>query len=126
MEIKLLRAKIHHATVTHTNPDYHGSITIPRSLLKASGMLPNEAVLVADAANGNRFETYIIPGATGADTIEVNGAAALLSGVGHRVIIMSFVSCDLASAQSHCARVIICDEHNRVDRVFSQPTDLAD
>ena len=126
MEIKLLRAKIHHATVTHTNPEYHGSITIPRNLLKASGLLPNEAVLVADAANGNRFETYIIPGAPGADAIEVNGAAALLSGVGHRVIIMSFVSCDLASARSHCARVVLCDENNRVDRVFSQPTDLAD
>ena len=126
MEIKLLRAKIHHATVTHTNPDYHGSITVPRSLLKASGLLPNEAVLVADAVNGNRFETYIIAGAPGEETIEVNGAAALLSGVGHRVIIMSFVSCDLASAQSHCARVVICDEHNQVAQVFSQPTALGD
>ena len=82
MEIKLLRAKIHHATVTHTNPDYHGSITVPRSLLKVSGLLPNEAVLVADTVNGNRFETYIIAGAPGEETIEVNGGrgAPLWSG----------------------------------------------
>ena len=126
MEIKLLRAKIHHATVTHTNPEYHGSITIPRDLLRASGLLPNEAVLVADAANGNRFETYIRPGAPGVDNLEINGAAALLSGVGHRVIIMSFVSCALSSALSHSAQVVICDERNHVGEVFSQPTALAE
>ena len=126
MEIKLLRAKIHHATVTQTNPEYHGSITVPRSLLAASGLLPNEAVLVADTVNGNRFETYIIAGAPGADAVEINGAAALLSGVGHRVIIMSFVSCDLASAQAHCAQVVICDERNQASQVFSQPTALPD
>ena len=83
MQIRLLRAKIHHATVTHINPDYHGSITIPRRLLKASGLLPNEAVLIADATNGNRFETYIIPGAVDSEAVEINGAAALLSGVSH-------------------------------------------
>ena len=126
MEIKLLRAKIHHATVTHTNPEYHGSITVPRNLLAASGLLPNEAVLVADTVNGHRFETYIIAGAPGADAVEVNGAAALLSGVGHRVIIMSFVSCDLDAARAHCAQVVICDERNRVGEVFSQPTALPD
>ena len=125
MQIRLLRAKIHHATVTHTNLDYHGSITIPRSLLQASGLLPNEAVLVADRVSGNRFETYIIPGAPDSDAVEINGAAALLSGVGHRVIIMSFGLCDLSEAATHTARVVICGEHNRASEVFDQPTTLA-
>ena len=124
MQIRLLRAKIHHATVTHTNLEYHGSITIPRDLLQASGLLPNEAVLVADAANGNRFETYIIPGPSGSNHIEINGAAALLSGVGHRVIIMSFALVDLPNAAAHSARVIICDPENRATEVFDQPTAL--
>ena len=126
MQIKLLRAKLHQATVTHTNPDYHGSITIPRHLLKASGMLPNEAVLVADAVNGNRFETYIIPGTVGSNAVEINGAAALLSGVGHRVIIMSFVACELSAAPAHLARVVICDEDNQASEVLEQPTMLTD
>ena len=124
MQIKLLRAKIHHATVTRTNPEYHGSITIPRRLLQASGLLPNEAVLIADSANGNRFETYIIPAAADSDAVEMNGAAALLSGVGHRVIIMSFATCELSAAPAHHARVVICNDHNQVDEVLDQPTAL--
>ena len=119
-------SEIHHATVTHINPDYHGSITIPRRLLKASGLLPNEAVLIADATNGNRFETYIIPGAVDSEAVEINGAAALLSGVSHRVIIMSFVACELSAAPTHRARVVICDGHNRVGEVLDQPTALSD
>ena len=62
MLIKLLRAKIHHATVTQTDVNYHGSITIDADLMKACGLLPNEAVIVADCENGNRFETYVIAG----------------------------------------------------------------
>src|ERR1700685_3598870 len=91
MLIKLLRTKIHHATVTQTDVSYHGSITIDADLLSASGLLPNEAVTVADCENGNRFETYIIPGSRGSGVIGVNGAAARLTQVGHRLIVLSFV-----------------------------------
>src|SRR5437868_10197192 len=71
MLIKLLKSKIHHATVTFTDVDYHGSITIDADLLRGSGLLPNEAVIVADCENGNRFETYIIPGEPGSGIIGV-------------------------------------------------------
>src|SRR4051812_26121915 len=76
MLIKILKAKIHRATVTHTDVNYHGSITIDEDLLRASGLLPNEAVLVADCENGNRFETYVIHGPAGSGIIGINGAAA--------------------------------------------------
>src|SRR3569623_1231463 len=89
--LKLLKAKIHRATVTQTDVNYHGSITIDADLLRASGLLPNEAVLVADCENGNRFETYVIAGEPGSGVIGINGAAARLSKVGHCVIVMSFV-----------------------------------
>ena len=75
MLIKLLRAKIHHATVTQTDVNYHGSITIDADLMKACGLLPNEAVIVADCENGNRFETYTIIGEPGSGVIGINGAA---------------------------------------------------
>lgn len=84
MLLKLLKAKIHRATVTFTDVNYHGSITIDADLLEASGMLPNEAVLISDCENGSRFETYIIPGPRGSGTIGINGAAARLTAVGHR------------------------------------------
>ena len=91
MLTKLLKAKLHRATVTFTDVNYHGSITIDADLLRATGLLPNEAVIVADADNGNRFETYVIVGEPGSGVIGVNGAAARLTQVGHRVIVMSFV-----------------------------------
>ena len=79
MLTRLLKAKIHRATVTMTDVNYHGSITIDSDLLKATGLLPNEAVVVADCDNGARFETYIIPGKSGSGIIGINGAAARLS-----------------------------------------------
>jgi len=113
MLIKLLRAKIHHATVTQTQANYHGSITIDSDLMDACGLMGNEAVVVADCENGNRFETYIIVGKAGSGIIGINGAAARLSEVGHRVIIMSFAMLTPEEAEHHESRVVIADKSNR-------------
>src|SRR5688500_17491023 len=113
MLTKLLKAKLHRATVTRTDVNYHGSITIDRNLLKASGLLVNEAVIVADCDNGNRFETYVIPGEPGTGVIGINGAAARLTQVGHKVIVMSFVHADAKEVQAHTSRVVIVDDKNR-------------
>ena len=110
---KLLKAKIHRATVTFTDVNYHGSITIDTDLLRASGLAPNEAVIVADCENGNRFETYIIAGERGSGVIGINGAAARLTAVGHRVIVMAFVHATPAEMEKHQARVVIVDDKNR-------------
>jgi aspartate 1-decarboxylase len=122
MLIKLLRAKIHRATVTFTDVNYHGSITIDRDLLDATGLLPNEAVVIADCENGNRFETYIIPGERRSGIIGINGAAARLSQVGHRVIILSFVMATPEEARRHVSRVVIADAHNRVAQTIEHLT----
>jgi aspartate 1-decarboxylase len=122
MLIKLLRAKIHHATVTQTDVNYHGSITIDADLMRACGLLPNEAVMVADCENGNRFETYVITGKAGSGMIGINGAAARLSMVGNRVIIMSFALVTADEAASHMSRVVIADKSNRVAETVSHPT----
>lgn len=114
MLTRLLKAKLHHAVVTQTNPEYHGSITIDRDLLRASGLLPYEAVLIADCENANRFETYIIPGEAGSGIIEINGAAARLSAVGNRVIIMAFALCDANDIQKHQATVLVLNPDNTV------------
>ena len=114
MFIKLLKSKIHNATVTATELNYHGSITIDADLLAASGLLPNEAVIVADSENGNRFETYVIVGERGSGQIQINGAAARLSRVGNRVIIMSFVQVTEQDAATHRSRVVIVDRANKL------------
>ena len=107
-----IRSKIHRATVTETRLDYEGSITIDEALLEKAGMWNGEKVLIADVNNGNRFETYILPGKRGSGIIAINGAAAHLSKEGDKVIIMGFELTD----QPIKANVILVDEKNRVSR----------
>ena len=124
MLLTLLQAKIHRATVTQTDVDYHGSITLDRRLLAASGLLTNQVVTIADLENGNRFETYIIPGELGSGVVGINGAAARLTKVGNRVIIMAFVQVQAEQAAKHVARVLLVDDKNRPTQTIEQQTQL--
>jgi len=121
MQREVLFAKIHQAIVTECNPDYMGSITIDPVLLDATDLVVNEKVLVADCENGNRFETYIFQGERGSGDIKVNGAAASITGIGHRVLIMSFCTVDRTELQTHRPKVVICDEHNGIRERIEYP-----
>lgn len=111
---KMLRSKIHRATVTAADLNYEGSITIPPELLKASEIAPFEAVHIWDITRGTRFETYAISGEEGSNDICVNGAAAHLVDPGDLIIIAAFNY--LASDEiSECQpRVVFVDQHNRI------------
>lgn len=122
MLTKLLKAKLHHATVTQTDLNYHGSITIDRDLLDASGLLINEAVMIADCDNGNRFETYIIPGKRGTGIIGINGAAARLTATGHKIIVMSFVMATPEEIAKHASRVVIVGQGNKAAEIVMHKT----
>ena len=111
---KMLRAKIHRATVTEANVDYEGSITIDRNLMDATDLLPNEAVCVWNVTNGNRFETYTVEGAPDSGVICVNGAAAHLIRPGDLVIIAAYCWLDEKEARAHQPKVVFVDEHNRI------------
>jgi aspartate 1-decarboxylase len=113
-----LFAKIHRATVTRCNPDYIGSITIDPVLLDACGMAVNEKVLVADCANAQRFETYVFKGQPNTGMIEVNGAAANRTGIGHQVLIMSFCLLTTEELKTHRPRVVICTPENTIARLL--------
>jgi aspartate 1-decarboxylase len=115
---KMMRAKIHRATITKCDPDYVGSITVDENLLRASGIRPNEAVLVLDIDNAARFETYVIRGKAGTGIIGINGAAAKLVEPDHKVIIVSFGMMDDADVDDHVATVIVADENNRVGQTM--------
>jgi len=124
MFCKMLRAKIHGATVTQTDPAYVGSITIDEDLLRASGIKPNEVVLIADNDNAQRFETYVIKGEAGSGVIGINGAAAKLVEKGHTVIIFAHTFMHPDTTDNHKANVVIVDEHNRVARTLLYPSSL--
>jgi len=115
---KILRAKIHRATVTQADPDYIGSITIDRDLLDAVDLVVGECVLVADIDNGNRFETYVFEGERGSGVICINGAAAGLVSVGDKVIIIAFGYEQDEAAAAVQPKVVLADEENRVDRML--------
>jgi aspartate 1-decarboxylase len=107
-----LRSKIHRATVTEAHVDYVGSITIDEALLEQCGMLPGEKVLVVDMTNGERLETYVIPGPRDSGQICMNGAAALRIKKGDHVIIMGF---ELAEGPLEAQKILV-DENNRLVR----------
>jgi aspartate 1-decarboxylase len=109
-----LFAKLHHAVVTDCSPEYSGSITIDEDLLEATGILANEKVLVADCENANRFETYVFVGERGSGVIGVNGAAAHLTAVGHRIIVCAFCQLSVEEMGRHRPKVVICDRGNGV------------
>lgn len=108
----MLRSKIHRATVTETRLDYEGSITIDQDLLDRAGIWVGEKVTVADVNNGNRFDTYTLPGARGSGVIAVNGAAAHLCDEGDLIIIMAYELVD----EPIQAKVVLVDSENRVAR----------
>ena len=111
---KMMRAKIHRATVTQAEVDYEGSITIDRRLMDATDLLPNEAVCVWNVTNGNRFETYTVEGPPDTGVICVNGAAAHLVRPGDLIIMAAFTWLEEAAARRHEPKVVFVDEDNRI------------
>lgn len=111
---RMCRGKIHRATITHSRLDYEGSIEVDFALMKAAGILEHEMVLVANLANGERFETYIIKGQEGSGVVGLNGAAAHLGKPGDKVIIMSVAWMTEAEAKRLKPKFAKVDQSNRV------------
>jgi aspartate 1-decarboxylase len=91
---RMMKSKVHRATVTDADVHYVGSITIDRDLMDAADLLEWEQVAVVDVDNGARLETYVIPGERGSGAICLNGAAAHLIHPGDRVIVISYCDVD--------------------------------
>ena len=113
MFVFLLKSKLHVARVTDANIDYEGSLTIDMDLMDAVKILPYEKVLVSNMANGERFETYAIPGERGSGTICLNGATAHKGKPGDRVTIFTFCSIAAEDAAHHRPLILRLDEKNR-------------
>jgi len=114
MERRMLKSKIHRATVTGADLHYEGSITIDRDLLEAADILPYEAVWIWDVNNGSRFETYAIEGERGSGVICINGAAARMVAPKDLVIIASFVNMEDKEAKAHEPKLVFVDHENRM------------
>lgn len=124
MTLTMFKSKLHQMVVTESNLMYEGSITIDQDLLDAANLLPYEKVQVVNITNGSRLETYTIPGERGSRICCLNGAAARLTQINDRVIIISYAEMTPEEAKEHKPRVVIVDERNNPKTVldYSQPS----
>jgi aspartate 1-decarboxylase len=113
MRRRMLKSKVHRATVTDANLHYVGSITVDPDLLDAADILEHEQVAVVDIDNGARFETYAIAGRRGSGDMCLNGAAARLVQPGDRIIVISYADYDQAELEHYAPRIVHVDTANR-------------
>ena len=112
MQVTLLKSKLHRACVTAVSPDYSGSLSIDRTLMREAGLLHHEKILVGNIANGERFETYCIPAPEGSGEIALNGAAAHKGKAGDLLVILTFIQLDPEEASGWDPRLVIIEDNN--------------
>ena len=106
----MMNAKIHRARVTEANLNYVGSVTIDEDILDQVGIAANEKVAIVNNNNGERFETYVIPGERGSGVLCLNGAAARLVQKDDIVIIISYALVPEEKVATHQPKVAIMNE----------------
>ena len=112
MRRTILKSKIHRATVTDTELDYEGSLTIDEDLLDEADILPHEQIHVWDVTNGNRLVTYALAGERGTGIVRVNGGGAHLIHAGDVIIIATFTTMTTKRAKKYEPLVIFVDAKN--------------
>lgn len=121
MQIEMLCAKLHRATITDANLNYVGSITIDSALLECANLRVGQKVEIANINNGARFSTYIISGEAHSGIVCLNGAAARLAQVGDKVIIMAYGFYDESELKNYAPKILQLGEKNEI---LSQSTTL--
>lgn len=114
IQIEILKSKIHRATVTDANLNYIGSITIDEDLMVAANLIEFEKVQVLNINNGERFDTYIIRGASGSGEVVLNGAAARMVQPGDLLIICSFAMVPIEEAKNFKPVIIFPNLQNKL------------
>ena len=109
MFIEVLKSKIHRVSVTESNLQYIGSITLDENLMDAANLIANEKVQVININNGERFETYVITGKRGSGIICLNGPAARRVQVGDIIIVLSYAMMEFEEAKKFKPAIIFPD-----------------
>ena len=114
MQITLLKSKLHHARVTHSELEYEGSCAIDARLLEAADIREYEQIQIYNLTNGERFITYAIRAQEDSGIISINGAAAHKANPGDRVIICTYAVLSRQEAAAFKPTLVYLDEHNRI------------
>ena len=113
MQVTLLKSKLLRAEVTDRALHYEGSLAIDAGLMEQVGLQPYEKILVANIANGERFETYAIEAPKGSLTISLNGAAAHKGELSDLLVIMSFAQFEVSESKAWKPKVLVLADGNR-------------
>ncbi len=111
---EMMKSKIHMATVTETDLEYMGSLTIDRDLMDAADLVAGEKVQMVNVNNGIRLETYVIEGERGSGVIGVNGGVARHAYVGDVILVMSYCMLDDEQTGTWKPKIVFVDEKNRI------------
>ena len=114
MNIEIVKSKIHRVKVTGANLDYIGSITIDKDLMNAANIIEGEKIQIVNNNNGERLETYVIPGSRGSGEITVNGAAARKVNIGDVLILITYASMNFEEAKKFKPTIVFPNEENNL------------
>ena len=99
MLVQVVKSKIHRVKVTGADLNYVGSVTIDEDLMDAANIIEGERIQIVNNNNGERLETYVIPGPRKSGEITLNGAAARKVAVGDILILITYASMDFEEAK---------------------------
>ncbi len=116
MRRRLMKSKIHRATITSADLHYEGSLTLDRDLMAEADLVDYEEIQVVNVNNGARFSTYVIPGGPGSGVVQLNGAAARLGMPGDLVILIAYGDYEDTELPEYRPAVVFVDGANRIVR----------
>jgi aspartate 1-decarboxylase len=110
MQIQVVKSKIHRVKCTGAELNYIGSITIDEDLMDAANIIQGEKVQIVNNDNGERLDTYVIPGPRNSGEITLNGAAARKVAVGDTLILITYAFMELEEAKVFKPSLVFPDE----------------
>jgi len=114
MQIQVVKSKIHRVCVTGADLNYIGSITIDEDLMDAANLIRGEKVQIVNNNNGERLETYVIPGPRGSGELTLNGAAARKVAVGDILIIIAYAWMNIEQARDFNPALVFPNEETNL------------
>lgn len=114
MLIHVVKSKIHRVKVTGADLNYIGSITIDEDLMDAANIVQGEKVQIVNNNNGERLETYAIPGPRNSGEITLNGAAARKVAKGDILILITYAMIDIKEARTFKPSLVFPNEENNL------------
>ena len=114
MQIQVVKSKVHRVRVTGADLNYIGSITIDEDLMDAANLIRGEKVQIVNNNNGERLETYVIPGPRGSGELTLNGAAARKVAVGDILIIIAYAWMNIKEARDFNPALVFPNEETNL------------